>query len=198
MKKLVAFFLAAVLVMGLTVTAFAASSPSTISASATIAEADQAAIDGLADDTTASSLVASGYSLKGTYSLESFDTDTAIVTISVPGLTSSDSVTVLQYVDGAWVKIDDSLVTVGDGYITVTVSSDGPLAVYADESSAAAGTSSTDSSASSTSTDGSTSSTSSSSTTSPTTGEAPVMAGFAAIIAIAAVGMLASRKRHFA
>lgn len=198
MKKLAAFFLAAVLVMGLAVTAFAADSPSTINASATISDADQAAVDDLTADATGaltgaglSASDASGYNLYGTYSLDSFDTNTAVVTISVPGLTTSDSVIVLQYINGAWVQIDASLVTVNDGSVTVIVSSDGPLAVYV-SSSAAVGTGT-----SSTSTD-STGTGSSSSETSPTTGEAPIMAGFAAIVAIAAAGMIVTRKRHFA
>ncbi len=194
MKKLVAFFLAAVLVMGLTVTAFAAESPSVSSttASATIDEADQAAVDELTGNASGaltgagvSSSDASGLTLYGTYSLDSFDTATATVTISVPGLTTSNKVVVLQYVNGAWVKIDDSLVTVNDGSVTVIVDNDGPLAVYTDMTSSATTTTSS-------------STTSTTTATSPTTGEAPVMAGFAAIIAIAAAGMLISRKKHFA
>ncbi len=103
--------------------------------------------------------------------------ETVTVTFSVPGVTSGSTAYVLRYVDGAWVQVTG--VVLADGTVTIEYAySEGPIAIYVDEETAAAGASSGSSSA-----------------TSPKTGEAPVIPLVLVVVAAAAAGMAISGRK---
>lgn len=157
MKKVVAILLAGVLTLGLSMTAFAADSPSAdtdetvleatvtdgvgnVVVSTTYAtEEEAAAVEALAADSAATleSVVgaeaASGLTLATVMdvTVENWDGNPITISFAYPGVTADSSVIVLHYTNGAWVQ---EACTLSAGYIAVTFTSFSPVAIYVDES----------------------------------------------------------------
>lgn len=208
MKKIAALLLAGVFTLGITMTAFAAPSPtadynySGVTASSTAGEVvvsasyeteeEKAAAVALAEDPVNTLAEVAGAEAAEDMSLAAlFDvsvtgdvTFPVTITFSVSGVTTSSTVYVLHYVNGAWQRENPTL---GTGTVTVTFSSLSPVAIYVDKASAANGASGTGASG--------TTGTADTGKTSPKTGEAPVMAVVAIIACCAVTGMAVSVRR---
>lgn len=190
MKKLTVLLLAVMMTCSMAVTAFAAGSPSGTNSGVELrfkdsfdnAE-DQAAADAAKAD-PASALKAAG--LSGDYTLvtivDAYVVDTATEkaitpysgtisgTLQVADVKASDKIVVLHYLNGAWVQ---ETATAGNGSVSMTLKGCSPVAIY--KSASASGSTSAG-------------------TASPATGEAPMTAA-AAVLVVAAIGMVFCRKK---
>ena len=155
MKKIVALVMAAVLTVGMTVTAFATPSPeananivtaakdadgndidlSQIIVSENYDAADQSAVDAIKADPQAVLKSVVGDANAANYSLALLRDVKVIgnvkfpvtLTFKIAGVTASSKVIVLHYYDGSWHQENP---TVGDGTVTVTFQRLSPVAFY--------------------------------------------------------------------
>ena len=210
MKKVVALLMAAVLTVGMTVTAFAAPSPSANADIVTAAKdadgnavdlsdiivsenydaAEQSAVDAIKADSQAVLASVVGQSTAANYSLLR---DVKVIgnvkfpvtlTFKIAGVTASSKVIVLHYYDGSWHQENP---TVGDGTVTVTFDRLSPVAFYVQNANGSGNGGNGG--------NGANGNGSGSQVVSPKTGSSPVMMYAVIAAVVAAAGMCVTYKK---
>ena len=205
MKKVVALLMAAVLTVGMTVTAFAAPSPSANADIVTAAkDADGNAVDlsdiivsenyDAAEQSAVKAVLASvvGQSTAANYSLALLRDVKVIgnvkfpvtLTFKIAGVTASSKVIVLHYYDGSWHQENP---TVGDGTVTVTFDRLSPVAFYVQNANGSGNGGNGG--------NGANGNGSGSQVVSPKTGSSPVMMYAVIAAVVAAAGMCVTYKK---
>ena len=212
MKKVVALLMAAVLTVGMTVTAFATPSPSANSDIVTAAKdadgnaidlsdivvsekydaADQSAVDAIKADPQAVLASVVGQSTAANYSLALLRDVKVIgnvkfpvtLTFKIAGVTASSKVIVLHYYDGSWHQENP---TVGDGTVTVTFDRLSPGAFYVQNANGSGNGGNGG--------NGANGNGSGSQVVSPKTGSSPVMMYAVIAAVVAAAGMCVTYKK---
>ena len=198
MKKVVALLMAAVLTVGMTVTAFAAPSPSANADIVTAAKdadgnavdlsdiivsenydaAEQSAVDAIKADSQAVLASVVGQSTAANVKFP------VTLTFKIAGVTASSKVIVLHYYDGSWHQENP---TVGDGTVTVTFDRLSPVAFYVQNANGSGNGGNGG--------NGANGNGSGSQVVSPKTGSSPVMMYAVIAAVVAAAGMCVTYKK---
>lgn len=197
MKKMMSMLAAIVMVLAMTVTAFAAPSPSedqkVVSGNVTLADGTKITVDAATasdyitlSNASYNATAPEGYSILSSTDVTLADGVSSMdVVLSVQGVKKGEKVVVMQYVDGEWVTLTG--VAVADNQVQVTITKSGTLAVCV------ASASTTNNGTATTTTTSKTASTTSS-TTSPKTGEANMAVVALLAIAFAGAAVVAGKK----